>query len=227
MITFAEHTNTKLIVFATNDLEKLSYEIIDKKHELQSISKLSIKKRKQLEQEIKDLQTKLKKLANKYGIANDSMSVTKLISLPDSYDKLRILRKKLSTVSGKSYEKVQSEIKRLEKKEKSLIAKKKKELYNKWTKVDKSIKASSASISISQKDLSKLVADLYKSYLNSKKFEKKCLAIKMILSQVLPKYKLENQKLYKKYYSVYIDVCQHLENLNFSYKTLIRKLQND
>ena len=152
----------------------------------------------------------------------------KLINLPDTYEKLRLLDKKIKDYESKHdnpnnnmyYKLARYEYNKLKKQEKKLMRERKQRIQEKYSD-DSFIKVSHKVLSASKitiDDLEEMIKDLYLSYTNTKLFRKKC----KVLAAVLPKFLsiLKGDKdlklLYKKYYSVYIDVNEFLTN-NFSY----------
>lgn len=138
----------------------------------------------------------------------------KAISGPNTWETMKKLEKLLSEYKGNKsniiYKFAVEKYNKLKKKEKSLIKEKKLRLKKKYAD-DSNIEADIKTITISKEELDILISDLYASYIDSKKFKKKCKALKKILEKFLSTYKAMGKKqLYKKYYSNYIDVCEYL-----------------
>lgn len=151
--------------------------------------------------------------------ANINFSKLKrIVNRPDTYEKLKLLEKQLTNYSGNKknyiYRLAVYEYNKLKKEEKKLLREKKSRIEEKYS-ID-TIKKKKVSLDITIDDLEVLVKNLYASYIDTKKFKKKCKGLKSILIKFLSTFKAEgNTKMYKKYYSVYIDVCEYLTN-NFS-----------
>lgn len=150
-------------------------------------------------------------------------TLKKILNQPDTYEKLRLLEKKIKSYKGNKqsvvYRLAVYEYNKLKKIENKLLKEKKKRLYKKY-KDDSEIASEMVSLDLSLEDLDKLVKDLYLSFTNDKKFKKKCKGLKIILPKFLSTFKAEGKTaLYKKYYSVYIDVREFLVN-NFSEEDL-------
>ena len=142
----------------------------------------------------------------------------RILKEDDTYEKLKKLEKIISKFKGNKknliYKYSLLEFDKLKKIEKKLLAEKKKRIERKYSNDTIQPKVS---LTISRSDLDLLIDKLYASYIDTKKFKKQCKALKIILTKFLANYKANgNFKYYKKYYSVYIDVCEFLEN-NFSY----------
>lgn len=159
---------------------------------------------------------------SEYTIINFSKNLKRIINMEDSYEKLKLLERKIESYSGNKkafiYKLAVYEKNKLKKQEKKLLKEKKTRIRDKYS--NDTIKSKTVSLNISLSDLEILTRDLYNSFVDSKKFKKKCKGLKIILKKFLSNWKAEhNEKLYKKYYSVYIDVCEYLTN-NFSYISL-------
>lgn len=159
-------------------------------------------------------------VVNNVQTINFSKTFKQLLKLPDSYEKMRLLDKKIRAYNKDKtkfiYRLAVNEYKRLKRLEKKLLAEKKRRLAKKW-KDDSFIPSDkNVNLKLTVDDLAKLTNALYLSYVDTKKFIRLCKGMKKILPNFLSSFKANGDKhMYKKYYSVYIDVCEYLSN-NFS-----------
>ena len=116
--------------------------------------------------------------------ANINFSKLKsIVNRPDTYEKLKLLEKQLTNYSGNKknyiYRLAVYEYNKLKKEEKKLLREKKSRIEEKYS-ID-TIKKKKVSLDITIDDLEVLVKNLYASYIDTKKFKKKCKGLKNII----------------------------------------------